>query len=241
MSGAEAIGIVGLIASVITIIETSRDLYDAATNAKGLHEAFRAVSQNIPLVLNILRDCKRAQEQADEEYRTSTDAAHKRDLEASAEASKAIMLACEDNARRLKEIFEKVVPGDYATRIDRYKKAVQAIMPDKKRKVEDLMKDILEKLQLLHTSRFFGAINEERSDDLVAAIQQLSDLAPSLPDEDSRYSHSGSGAMNVNAGSGTQRNYSQSAFEQQCELTTDQIVDEVSASDSTAERFTKRI
>lgn len=66
MSGAEAIGIVGLIASVISIIKTSRDLYDAANSAKGLHEAFRAVSQNIPLVLDILRDCKRAQEQADE-------------------------------------------------------------------------------------------------------------------------------------------------------------------------------
>ncbi|KAK3613527.1 hypothetical protein LTR56_026567 [Elasticomyces elasticus] len=87
MSGAEAIGIVGLIASVITIIETSRDLDDAATNAKGLHEAFRAVSQNIPLVLNILRDCKRAQEQANEEHRTLTDASMTA-LLASAEASR---------------------------------------------------------------------------------------------------------------------------------------------------------
>ena len=67
MSGAEPIALVGLIASIITIIETSRELYDAASNAKGLHEAFRAVSKNIPLVLNILRDCKRAQEQADDE------------------------------------------------------------------------------------------------------------------------------------------------------------------------------
>lgn len=65
MSGAEAITVVGLISSVITIIQTSRDVYDAATSAKGLPKAFRAVSNNIPLVLNILRDCRQVQEQAD--------------------------------------------------------------------------------------------------------------------------------------------------------------------------------
>lgn len=208
MSGAEAIGIVGLIASVISIIKTSRDLYDAANSAKGLHEAFRAVSQNIPLVLDILRDCKRTQEQADEKYRTSTDTNYKRALEASAEASKPIMIACEESAQKQKEIFEKVVAGDHATRFDRYKKAVQAIMPDKERKVEDLMMDILEKLQLLHASRFIKCVTEERSEELIAAIQRRCDLPSSWPDEDGHYSHFRAGAMNINAGPGSQRNYS---------------------------------
>lgn len=210
MSGVEAVTLVGLISSVITIIETSRNLYDAATSAKGLHEAFRAISTNIPLVLNILRDCRRIQAQADRDYNTTTDAAHRRALQESAEAVKPIMVACEDNARKLNEIFEKVVPGDQASRFDRYRKAVQAVMPDKKRKVEDLMKDILEKLQLLQSKQLFRDATRERSEELQEAIQQLSDLPPSLPEGNSQYSHSGSGSMNINTSSGTQRIYSQS-------------------------------
>jgi hypothetical protein len=41
-------------------------------------------------------------------------------------------------------------------------------MPDKKRKVEDVMKDILEKLQLLHT--FYKVVTERRPHDLDGAI-----------------------------------------------------------------------
>lgn len=59
MSGVEAIAVLGLVSSVIAIIEASRDLYDAASSVDGLHEAFWAVSQNNSLVLNILRDCKK--------------------------------------------------------------------------------------------------------------------------------------------------------------------------------------
>lgn len=210
MSGAEPIALVGLIASIITIIETSRELYDAASNAKGLHEAFRAVSKNIPLVLNILRDCKRAQEQADDEYQRSNDPAHRRTLEESAEACRPVVIACEENAEKLKDIFEKVVPGDQATWFDRYRKAARAVLPNKKRKVEDLMKEILEKLQLLHASHFFKAIVEERSEDLDAGIQELAELPPSLPDDDGGQNVTASGSINVNSGSGTQRIYHQS-------------------------------
>ena len=210
MSGAEAITIIGLISSVITIIEKSRDLYDAATNVKGLHEAFRAVSSNIPLVLNILRECKRVQEQDDRDWRETNDAARKLELEESAEAVRPIMAACEDNAMKLKEIFEKVIPEEDANWLDRYRKAVQTVMPGRKRKVEDLMKDILEKLQLLHANQSFKVVTERRSDDLDGAIQQLSELSPSLPDDDGRYSHYGSGSMNINSGEGTQHNYNQS-------------------------------
>ena len=74
MSCAEAITVLGLISSVIAIIEAPRDLYDAASSVEGLHEAFRAVSHNIPLVLNILRDCKRVQEQVFRDYSLTTDA-----------------------------------------------------------------------------------------------------------------------------------------------------------------------
>jgi hypothetical protein len=214
MSGTEVITVLGLISSVITIIETSRDIYDAASSAEGLHEAFRAVSQNIPLVLNILRDCKKVQERIDRDYNLTIDEDLKRDIEESNKAVEPLILACQENVKRLQEIFRKVVPEDNASWVERYKKASHAVLPGKKRKVEDLMKEILEKLQLLHTSRFFKSENEQKNEkkskELEHAISQLSELPSSLPEDEGRYSHHGSGAMFINPSLGTQHNYNQS-------------------------------
>jgi hypothetical protein len=87
-------------------------------------------------------------------------------------------------------------------------------MPWKKYKVEDLMKEILKKLQLLYTSWFFKSENEQKNErmlkELETAINQLSELPSSLPEDEGRYSHYRSGAMFINPGLGTQHNYSQS-------------------------------
>jgi hypothetical protein len=114
MSGVEVITVLGLISSVITIIETSRNIYDAASSAEGLHEAFRAVSRNILLVLNILYDCKKVQEQVDKEYSLTVDEDLERDVEESNKAAEPSILACRENAKQLQEIFQKVVPDDDA-------------------------------------------------------------------------------------------------------------------------------
>lgn len=206
MSGVEAIAVIGLISSVISIIETSRHLYDAATSRKGLPEAFRIVSNNVSLVLEILRSCKEVQVKADREYESTTDQDRRAELERSAEAVRPIMLSCKENAEKLQEIFDKVIPGERATWLERYSKAAQAVMPGKKQKVEDLMKAILEQLQLLHTNHFFKIVAEENSEDLNAAIDDLSAVPSSLPDDEGRFHHSGSGSMNVNTGSGSQTN-----------------------------------
>ncbi|KAI7227084.1 hypothetical protein KC330_g8558 [Hortaea werneckii] len=215
MSGAEVITVLGLISSVITIIETSRDVFDAAASADGLHEAFRAVSKNIPLVLNILRDCKTTQELVEQDYSLTVDEDLKSDIEESNKAIKPLIQACQDDAKQLQQIFQKVVPEDDTSRVERYKKAARAVLPGKKRRVEDLMKNILEKLQLLHTSRFFKSenerTNENRSKELDTAITQLSELSSSsLPENEGQYNHYGSGGMFVHPGNGTQNNYSQS-------------------------------
>lgn len=210
MSGTEAFAVLGLISSVMDIIETSRQLYDAATSAAGLHEAFRAVAIDVPLVLNILRDCKRIQEQADRELRESKDATRIRELEESAQAVAPVLEACREDATQLRAIFDKVVPGEKASRAERYQKAAQAVMPGKKRRVEELMKDMLEKLQLLHTNQFFRMATESRARDLDGAIQRLATLPPSLPDGAAgRVDYHVAGSMNLNAGAGTQSVYSQ--------------------------------
>jgi hypothetical protein len=214
MTGAEAITVLGLISSVITIIEASADLYKTAISADGLPEAFRAVSQNVGLVLEILGDCKKVQEQVDKDYSLTIDEDLKRDIEKSNKAVEPVILACQENARQLQEIFQKVVPEGDASWVERYKKAARAVLPGKKRKVEDLMKEILEKLQLLHTRRFFKSENEQenekQSKKLETAISQLSELPSSLPENEGQYSHYGSGGMFINPGDGTQHNYSQS-------------------------------
>ncbi|GAB1739841.1 hypothetical protein NU219Hw_g4776t1 [Hortaea werneckii] len=214
MSGAEVITVLGLISSVITIIETSRDVFDAASSADGLHEAFRTVSQNVPLVLNILRDCKKAQEQVEKEYNQTCDEDLKRDIEQSSRDVEPLIQACQERARQLQEIFHKVVPEDGSSWVERYRKAARAVLPGKKRKVEDLMKEILEKLQLLHTSRFFKSENEKRNEnrsrELQTAITQLSELSSSLAENEGQYNHYGAGGMFIHPGEGTQHNYSQS-------------------------------
>lgn len=133
-SGAEAATVVGLISSVITIIENSKNLYDAATNAAGLHESFRAVAQSTPLVLDILRDCRTVQDGLDKQGEMTSDADYKRELDDSAQAVKPVMLKCEENAQKLKDIFAKVVPGEDAGWLERYQKAAKSIIPGKKQK-----------------------------------------------------------------------------------------------------------
>lgn len=210
MSGAEVITIVGLISSVISLIETSRSLYDAANDAEGLHEAFRAVALNVPLVLNILKGCRTIQEGLAKDYEASTDADQKRELEATTEAVKPVILKCKENAEALKEIFEKVVSGDEAKWLERYKKAAKSLMPGRKKRVEELMKEMLEKLQLLQTSRFFQAEIEKRSQKLEDGMSQLSELEPSLQEDNDAFNHYGTGPQNVNTGTGIQHNYNQS-------------------------------
>ena len=209
MSGAEAITTVGLISSIITIIETSKKLYDASHDAKGLHEAFRDVAQNIPLVLDILRDCQTIQQQVDQDGETTIDAAHKLELEESSTATKTVMTDCHRRAKALESTFEKVMPGVGAKKRERYKKAAKSMKPGLARKVVDLMAGIMTNLQTLQTSRFFKDRLERRDVDIKAALDKLSELGPSLQDDEGTFRHSGSGAQNINTGKGDQYNYNQ--------------------------------
>ena len=82
MSGAEVSLVLGLISSVITIIRTSQDVYDAAKNTQGLHEAFRKVAENVPLVLGTLRAAEQVQKQLEAEWQSSDNSAKKSAIEA---------------------------------------------------------------------------------------------------------------------------------------------------------------
>lgn len=58
MLGTEAIAILGIISSVISIVDGTKQVYDAASNTNGLPEAFREVAFRLPIVRDILESAK---------------------------------------------------------------------------------------------------------------------------------------------------------------------------------------
>ncbi|OQO15302.1 hypothetical protein B0A48_00685 [Cryoendolithus antarcticus] len=202
MSGGEVIVVLGVIASVISILDGAKQIIDAAQDVKGLHEAFRKVAENIPLVLCTLKKVQQVLRMAS---MNSPDTAHKMDIDHSAKEVRPVFESCQTNANALYEIFKEVVPADEDSRLERYKKVLSTVAPGKKRKVEDLMKETLEKLQLLHLNHFFETAVSDMG--LVNAIKELDAVESSLPDdEEGKYVNTGSGPQNIHEGSGEQYN-----------------------------------
>lgn len=108
MSGAEGAFVIGLISSVILIIEAAKKVYDAAGDAKGQPEAFRQVAAQLPLVIEILRSAKKSASTLDDTVQ---------------EASERILKSCKSKAEQLQEIFQKVIRNDDDKWFDRYMKA----------------------------------------------------------------------------------------------------------------------
>ena len=151
MSGAEALAVLGVISSVISIVETCQKISEAAKDARGLHETFRKASEYIPLILDTLREARKVQEQATVNYVNTNDVALKHAIEDTSRAVEPILQCCKANVEALRDIFEKLIPDAKASRFGRYSKPVHTVMPGKKVKVKQLMKEILGELQMLHT------------------------------------------------------------------------------------------
>lgn len=131
------------------------------------------------LLLSTLQDVKRVQEQADNEYKQTQDPAKKKAIEEDVRTVTTVVEKCKSNAEALKDIFEKVIPGDKASRRERYVKPARTAVPGKKNRVEDLMRDILIKLQALHVRYFFkqaADTRERKSAHLDEAVRKLSEL-----------------------------------------------------------------
>src|SRR3954464_3534845 len=137
MSGfAEAGAVLGLISSIITIIETAKDLYEAANDANGHSYALSNAAAKLPLVAIILRDAK--------EYArlsTTDDATRK--------AIGELLEPDERRATELCDILQKVVPKDRVSTFDKYRTATRKMM--KGGRVETLIKAILQDMQVLST------------------------------------------------------------------------------------------
>jgi hypothetical protein len=192
MSGAEAGFVVGLISAVISIIEATKSVYDAAKDAKGQPEAFRQVAARLPLVIEILRS-------ATEKIQSLNETAQ--------EPLEHIVKSCKAKAEKLHEIFQKVIRKDDDKWYDRYKKALGTL--GKGDKVECLIEGILKDIQVLACERLMGTATETQVKEIEEAIKQMNEMPSSIPDEAGGViqTNRDGGDNFANIGLGTMNNY----------------------------------
>jgi len=188
MSGVGEAGLVlGIISSIISIIDATKQIYEAVKDEKGLPKNFKRSATKLPLISKLLEDAER--------YVESNSSLK--------DAFTPTLKDCEVQAAHLQELFKKVMPEEGDSRGDRYMKAARSI--GKGGRIESLVGRILENLQLLSTN--FPEVTTPRSkDQLTKAIEEVAEMEPSLPDdfEGPAYAHYGSGAQYISTGSGTQ-------------------------------------
>ena len=149
MSGAEAIVVLGVISSVIAIIDGTRKVFDAATDIKGLPKEFREAADRLPIVRNILGSAKQSIEKGDVD-------------EESCRGVQNVVKACETKARHLDELFHKVLPAEGASRRERYLLAFRTL--GKGTEVEKLMKGMLDDVQLLASERGMRVVPDDQQE-----------------------------------------------------------------------------
>jgi hypothetical protein len=196
MSGAEAGFIVSLISGVITIIESTRTVYDAAKDAKGQPEAFRQVAARLPLTIEILHNVKERARALDETAQ---------------EALEGTVESCKAKAENLNKIFQKVIRKDDDKWYDRYKKALETL--GRANKVEFLMKEMLKDIQVLVGERMIGTVTNTQMKKIEETIKQMAEMPSSLPDVVGNVTqthtgygdaigYTGTGTTNIHKGSG---------------------------------------
>ena len=92
--------VLGIISSIVTIIEGTQQVYAAARNAQGLPEAFRDVAGRLPIVRQTLRDAR-------DHYVDS----------ASSRGVIQVVKDCEKRAKTLDMLFQNVCPPGGASHL----------------------------------------------------------------------------------------------------------------------------
>jgi hypothetical protein len=119
--------------------------------------AFREVSGRLPIISNILNSANLAIRDKDD---------------ASCKCVKPVVEACERKAKTLQELFQKAIPADGAGDIQRYWKAVKVYGHGNE--VENLMKGMLEDIQLLACEHGMKTVIKDQQDEIARAITEVS-------------------------------------------------------------------
>lgn len=157
MSGLE---VIGAISAVINIIDASIKIYESAQMDLKLSQTFEAVGRRLPIITHILRTCKNDLEV--DKYSMPTEVCA---------ALGSILDACDEKARRLREIFEKVVPGESHTWRKRY--AMVARRLGKGGKVDELIASITQDVQLIVNNHAMSNARSEENIQLENIIKEM--------------------------------------------------------------------
>jgi hypothetical protein len=194
MSGLE---VIGGISAIITLLDASIKVYDNARNDMKLPETFNSVRRRLPVILHILQTCEKDLEPCKDSMPSDT-----------CEALEKVLDACKEKGRKLREIFEEVIPGENDTWEKRYAKVIRRL--GKGNKVEELMVTLTQDVQLIVNHHAVNSATPEQNSELKTIFQEMESVK-SLTTEEEHSAltfHSGGGAQsnNVNSGSGQQIN-----------------------------------
>lgn len=160
MSGLD---VIGGIAAVIEIINASIKIYDSARNDIKLSGTFRVVGRRLPIILHTLQTCKSGLEP--KRCTLPPDVC---------EALEKILDSCDENARKLRDIFEIVIPGDKDTWEKRYAKIMRRL--GKGNKVDELMLALTEDVQLIVNHHAVVSAHAKQQDGLDLILHELKTL-----------------------------------------------------------------
>jgi hypothetical protein len=162
-----------IIASTIAVVEAVSSTYKAIQHLRGLPDEFKEVNQNLPLAQDTLALAR------DHLQGLALD-------DSSKKAIQPVVSGCEERAKMLQDIFEKVEKGAKNAKdgsmLDFYRTSLLRL--GKAHRVETLMRGILRDLDALATNQLFKTATQSQTAQLKEAIDQLSKVKSSVPDSD---------------------------------------------------------
>ncbi|KAH7124342.1 WD domain-containing protein [Dactylonectria macrodidyma] len=162
-----------IVASTIAVVQAISSTYKAIQHLRGLPNEFNEVNRNLPLVQDTLGLAR------DQLQGLALD-------EPSKKAIQPIVSGCEEKAKILQDIFEKVEKGTKKSKdgsvLDLYRTLLLRL--GKAHRVETLMQGILRGLDALATNQLFKTATRSQMAQLKDAIDQLSNVESSVPDSD---------------------------------------------------------
>ncbi|KAF3492138.1 uncharacterized protein GIQ15_01655 [Arthroderma uncinatum] len=183
MSGVE---VIGGISAIITIIDASIKIYNGARKDMKLSKTFENVGRRLPIILHTLQICKKDIEPSKDSMSADV-----------CEALEKIIDACDEKAGKLREIFEKVMPGEKDAWEKRYQKVIKRL--GKGNKVEELMLSITQDVQLIVNNHAVKSAKPEQNFELENIIKEMKSLKSSVPEEESSdYTFNSSGGPMTN-------------------------------------------
>ena len=167
MSGLE---VIGGISAIIGIIDASIKIYDSARKDAKLPETFQTVGRRLPVILDTLQTCK-----------TQLDPIKASITADVCEALEQILEGCDEKARKLREIFEKIIPSGNNRWEKRYLKVMKRM--GKGSKVEELMLSITEDVQVVVNHHTVKSAKPEQNVELSKIIEEMKSVESSVHEE----------------------------------------------------------